>query len=305
METVMRNLFLFLSKNKTLTKMAKEHGLKFGAKRFVAGTTIEEAAKEIRRLNKEGMCTTVDFLGEFVGSKVEAEAAADESVHAIETMAKEGLESELSVKLTSLGLDISDELIYSNMRRILDAGKKHGITITIDMEDETRCEKTLHIFKELRKDYDNVGTVLQAYLFRTLGDLQDLNNYDPYLRLVKGAYKESDEVAFAAKSDVDENFRQLIKLNLLYDNYTAIATHDEKMITFVKKIERDYEVDRKQFEFQMLYGIRNDLQKQLVKEGYRVRVYVPYGQDWYGYNMRRLAERPANVLFVLKGIAKG
>ncbi|WLV23905.1 proline dehydrogenase [Aciduricibacillus chroicocephali] len=304
METVMRNLFLFLSKNKTMTKMAKEHGLKFGASRFVAGTTIEEASKKIARLNDEGLCATVDFLGEFVNCEKEAKAATDESVHAIETIAKNGLDSELSVKMTSLGLDISDDVVFANMRRILDAGKKHDVTITIDMEDESRCEKTLEIFKTLRKEYDNVGTVLQAYLYRTLGDLQILNEYNPYLRLVKGAYKESDEVAFADKEDVDENYRHLIKLNLLYGNYTAIATHDDSMIRYVKKLEKEHNLDRKQFEFQMLYGIRNDFQKQLADEGYRVRVYIPYGQDWYGYNMRRLAERPANVLFVLKGIMK-
>lgn len=304
METVMRNIFLFLSKNKMLTNMAKEHGLKFGAKRFVAGTTIEEAAEEISALNKEGLTATVDFLGEFVHCEKEAQAATDGSVHAIETLARLGLDSEMSVKLTSLGLDISRELVVKNMRRILDAGKEHGIKVTIDMEDYERCEATLEIYQALRKEYDNVGTVLQAYLYRTLADLQDLNAYDPYLRLVKGAYKESEEVAFPDKADVDENYRHLIKVNLLYGNYTAIATHDDAMIDYVKQLEQDHHLDKDQFEFQMLYGIRSETQKQLAKEGYRVRVYVPYGNDWYGYNMRRLAERPANVLFVLKGLVK-
>lgn len=304
METVMRNIFLFLSKNKALTNMAKEHGLKFGAKRFVAGTTIEEAAKEIQALNKNGLTATIDFLGEFVHSEEEAQASTDESIHAIETLAKLGLDSELSVKMTSLGLDISRELVMKNMRLILDAGQEYGIKVTIDMEDYERCEATLEIYKELRKNYDNVGTVLQSYLYRTLGDLQDLNAYEPYLRLVKGAYKESEEVAFAEKADVDENYRHLIKVNLLYGNYTAIATHDDAMIDYVKQLEQDHHLEKDQFEFQMLYGIRSETQKQLAKEGYRVRVYVPYGNDWYGYNMRRLAERPANVLFVLKGIVK-
>ena len=304
METVMRNIFLFLSKNKALTNMAKEHGLKFGAKRFVAGTTIEEAAKEIQALNKNGLTATIDFLGEFVHSEEEARASTDESIHAIETLAKLGLDSELSVKMTSLGLDISRELVMKNMRLILDAGQEYGIKVTIDMEDYERCEATLEIYKELRKNYDNVGTVLQSYLYRTLGDLQDLNAYEPYLRLVKGAYKESEEVAFAEKADVDENYRHLIKVNLLYGNYTAIATHDDAMIDYVKQLEQDHHLEKDQFEFQMLYGIRSETQKQLAKEGYRVRVYVPYGNDWYGYNMRRLAERPANVLFVLKGIVK-
>ena len=300
----MRNFFLFLSKNQMLTNMAKEHGLKFGAKRFVAGTTIEAAAKEIKRLNDAGLTVTVDYLGEFVHDSLEAAQSAKQSIEAMETLAELGLDAELSLKLTSLGLDISRELVMQHMRNILDKGKEHGINVTIDMEDYERCDKTLAIYKELRKEYDNVGTVLQAYLYRTLKDLQELNALDPYLRLVKGAYKESTEVAFPEKADVDENYRHLIKLNLLFGNYTAIATHDDAMIDYVKQLEQDHHLDRSQFEFQMLYGIRSDFQKRLVKEGYKVRVYVPYGEDWYGYNMRRLAERPANVLFVLKGLVK-
>lgn len=304
MEKILRNFFLFLSKNETLTNAAKAHGLKFGAKRFVAGTTIEEAAKEIKRLNDQGLAVTVDHLGEFVNDENEARQSAAESVHAIETLAERGLDAELSVKMTSLGLDISRDLIMENMHSILDAGKKHGIAVTIDMEDFARCEETLDIFRLLRAEYDNVGTVLQAYLYRTLTDLQELNDLDPYLRLVKGAYMESPEVAFPDKKDVDENYRSLIKLNLLYGNYTAIATHDDAIIKYVKELETEHEISRDQFEFQMLYGIRNEYQKRLVKEGYKVRVYVPYGKDWYGYNMRRLAERPANALFVLKSLFK-
>ena len=300
----MRNFFLFLSKNQTLTNMAKEHGLKFGAKRFVAGTTIEQAAKEIKRLNQSGLAVTVDYLGEFVHDEREAFKSAEESIHAIETIARLELDAELSVKMTSLGLDISRELVMNQMRSILDAGEKHGIMVTIDMEDYARCEETLDIFRILRQEYKQVSTVLQAYLYRTLTDLQELNDLDPYLRLVKGAYKESSEVAFPEKKDVDENYRSLIKLNLLYGNYTAIATHDDAIIQYVKDLEKEHGIDRSQFEFQMLYGIRNEYQKQLAKEGYRVRIYVPYGKDWYGYNMRRIAERPANAWFVMRSLFK-
>lgn len=304
MERIMRNFFLFLSKNQTLTNMAKEHGLKFGAKRFVAGTTIEQAAKEIKRLNQSGLAVTIDYLGEFVHDEREAVKSAEESIHAIETIARLKLDAELSVKMTSLGLDISRELVMDQMRSILDAGEKHGIMVTIDMEDYARCEETLDIFRILRQEYKQVSTVLQAYLYRTLTDLQELNDLDPYLRLVKGAYKESSEVAFPEKKDVDENYRSLIKLNLLYGNYTAIATHDDAIIQYVKDLEKEHGIDRSQFEFQMLYGIRNEYQKQLAKEGYRVRIYVPYGKDWYGYNMRRIAERPANAWFVMRSLFK-
>lgn len=304
MEQLMRNFFLFLSKNKTLTKLAKKYGFKFGASRFVAGADIDHAARKIKEINDDGFVVTIDHLGEFIDNEQEAKESADECIHAIEKIAEQGLNSQLSLKLTSMGLDISDKLVMGNLRRILEAGKQHHVTVTIDMEDYSRCEKILDLFKELRKEYDNIGTVLQAYLYRTEEDLQALDEYDPYLRLVKGAYKEAPEVAFPDKKDVDENYKKLIKANLMNGNYTAIGTHDDDIIDYVKQLEKEHTLSRDQFEFQMLFGIRLELQNKLVKEGYKLRVYVPYGSDWYGYNMRRLAERPANVLFVLKGIFK-
>ncbi|AUJ25636.1 MULTISPECIES: proline dehydrogenase family protein [Virgibacillus] len=304
MEQIMRNFFLFLSNNKTLTKVAKKYGFRFGASRFVAGINIQEAAKKIKALNEKGFVVTVDHLGEFIDSVSEARQSAEECVKAIEIIAKEDLQSELSLKLTSLGLDISHELVMENMHKILQAGKENDVIVTIDMEDYARLEKTLQIFTSLKQEYDNVGTVLQAYLYRVEEDLEALNLYNPYLRLVKGAYKESEEVAFPNKSDVDTNYKKVIKQNLLNGNYTAIATHDDEIIAYTKELEQTYQISREQFEFQMLYGIRLELQKQLLKEGYKVRVYMPYGADWFGYNMRRLAERPANVAFVIKGIFK-
>ncbi|WP_077702962.1 proline dehydrogenase family protein [Virgibacillus dokdonensis] len=304
MEQIMRNFFLFLSNNKTLTKVAKKYGFRFGASRFVAGVNIQEAAQKIKALNEKGFVVTVDHLGEFIDSESEAKQSAEECVKAIEAIAKEGLQSELSLKLTSLGLDISHELVMENMHKILQAGKENDVIVTIDMEDYARLEKTLHIFTSLKQEYDNVGTVLQAYLYRVEEDLEALNPYNPYLRLVKGAYKESEKVAFPNKSDVDKNYKKVIKQNLLNGNYTAVATHDDEIITYTKELEQTYQISKEQFEFQMLYGIRLELQKQLLKEGYKVRVYMPYGSDWFGYNMRRLAERPANVAFVIKGIFK-
>ncbi|MCA1033867.1 proline dehydrogenase [Bacillus infantis] len=304
MEQVMRDFFLFLSKNKSLTKLAKKYGLRFGASRFVAGEMISQAVNVIKDLNSKGLVVTIDYLGEFVDNEAEAREMADNSILAIEAIGREGINSQLSLKMTSMGLDISDDVVMGNMRRILEAAKKNGVFVTIDMEDYSRCQKTLDIFKQLKSEYDNIGTVIQAYLYRTEGDMDDLNQYSPNLRLVKGAYKESPEVAFPEKKDVDENFKKIIKMHLLNGNYTAVATHDDAIIDFTKQLVRDHNIPNSQFEFQMLYGIRNERQLELANEGYKMRVYVPYGTDWYGYFMRRLAERPANVAFVLKGMVK-
>ncbi|MRX72028.1 proline dehydrogenase [Bacillus lacus] len=302
MEQLMRNFFLFLSKNRMFTKLAKKYGLRFGASRFVAGESIELAAEVIKELNKQDLDVTIDYLGEFVDNEAEANEMADNSILAIEAIGRENLRSQLSLKMTSMGLDISDELVMNNMRRILTAAKKNDVFVTIDMEDYSRCQKTIEIFKELRNEFDNVGTVIQSYLYRTVKDIEDLNQFSTNLRLVKGAYKESPEVAFPDKKDVDENLKKIIKMHLLNGNYTAVASHDENMISYTKALVEEYNISKDQFEFQMLYGIRPERQLELVKEGYRMRVYVPYGTDWYGYFMRRLAERPANVSFVLKGV---
>lgn len=302
MEQLMKNFFLFLGKNRKLTEAAKKYGLRFGADRFVAGATLESALGAIKKLNEQGFAVTIDHLGEFVDNENEANEMADHCIEAIEGIAREGLDSQLSLKLTSMGLDISRELCIRNMDRILAAAREHGIFITIDMEDHGHCEATLDVFKELRAKNDNIGTVVQAYLYRTIEDLEDLDEYDANLRIVKGAYKEPPEVAFPSKKDVDQNFKSLITYHLLKGHYTAIATHDDEIIRFTQQLVKEHNVPKDRFEFQMLYGIRKERQKEILAEGYRMRIYVPYGEDWYGYNMRRLAERPANVAFVLKGV---
>jgi proline dehydrogenase len=302
LEQAMRNFFLFLAKNKSMTSLAKKYGLRFGAARFVAGATLESSISAIKKLNEKGMPVTIDHLGEFVDSEREAAEMTEHCIQAIKAIAKEKLDSQLSLKMTSMGLDISDELVLSNMKKIMDAAVKHNVFITIDMEDYSRCEKTLKIFKQLKKEYDNISTVIQAYLYRSLEDVQNLNEYQPNLRLVKGAYKESPKVAYPEKSDVDNNFKKLIETHLLNGNYTAVATHDDEIIQYTKELVDKHNIPYDQFEFQMLYGIRVERQDQLMQEGYKMRIYVPYGNDWYGYFMRRLAERPANVMFVLKGV---
>ncbi len=304
MEQVMRNFFLHMGKNKVATKVAKKYGMRFGAGKFVAGASLDSSVNAIKQLNSKGLSVTIDHLGEFVDNEAEATRMTKHCIEAIERIAAEGLDSQLSLKLTSMGLDIDYHMTLRNMREILKAADKYDVFVTIDMEDYERCERTLNIFTELKKEFENIGTVLQAYLYRVSEDIEKLNELSPNLRLVKGAYKEAPTVAFPAKRDVDINFKKIIKMHLLNGNYTAIATHDDQIIDYTKKLAEEHNISRDQFEFQMLFGICVDRQEQLLKEGYKMRVYVPYGQDWYGYFMRRLAERPANVAFVLKGMMK-
>jgi proline dehydrogenase len=304
MEKLMKNFFLFLSKNKTLTKAARKYGLRFGAAKFVPGETIEQAVKVIKELNSQGMSVTTDYLGEFVSDEKVADERVELSIKMIEAIAREKLDAQYSLKMTSMGMDISDEVVMRNMRKILEAGKKHNVLVTIDMEDSGRCQKTLDIFKELKSEYDNLSTVVQTYLYRTEADIDDLNKYKPNLRIVKGAYKEPVEVAFPNKKDVDDNFKKIVKKHMLNGNFTAVASHDMEMINYTKQIANEYKIPKDQYEFQMLYGICTELHHQLVKEGYNMRVYLAFGTDWFGYYMRRLAERPANVAFVLKGMFK-
>ena len=303
MEQLMKNVFLSLSKNQTLNQAAKKWGLRFGANRFVAGETIAEAIAAVRQLNKAGLVCTLDHLGEFVSNVEEANQSADYSIKTLEAIHQSGVDCNLSVKLTSLGLDISRELCLENMRRILDTARKNGnIFVRIDMEDYAHNQVTMEILEELLQEYDNVGTVIQAYLYKAEEDIEKLKDRKVNLRLVKGAYKESPEVAFPNKADVDENYKKIIRQHLLNGGYAAIATHDDNIIAYTKQLVQEHEIPRSRFEFQMLYGIRTQSQIQLAREGYKMRVYVPYGKDWYGYFMRRLAERPANVWFVLKGM---
>ncbi|WJQ82539.1 proline dehydrogenase [Brevibacillus brevis] len=303
MEQAMKDFFLFLSKNKTLNSAAKKWGLRFGASRFVSGQTIVEAINAVRKLNQQGLVCTLDHLGEFVFSVEEANESADYCIKTLDAIHQSGVDCNLSLKMTSLGLDISRELCMDNMRRILDSAKKNGnIFVRIDMEDYAHNQVTMEILNELLQEYDNVGTVIQAYLYKASDDIDSLKDKKVNFRLVKGAYKESPEVAYPNKPDVDENYKKIIKQHLLNGGYAAVATHDDNIIDFVKKLEKEHSIPRTQFEFQMLYGIRTQSQIDLAREGYKMRVYVPYGNDWYGYFMRRLAESPANVKFVLKGM---
>ncbi|WHY32276.1 proline dehydrogenase [Cytobacillus firmus] len=296
---VSKNVFLYASQNKLFNKGAKKWGLKLGASQVVAGVTIESAIKKVRELNQKGIVCTLDHLGEFISSKEEATEAAAYNIKTLKAIAASGVNSNLSVKMTQLGLDIDLDFCLNNMRRILDVAKETNNFVRIDMEDYAHCQMTLDILRELRKTYDNVGTVIQSYLFRAEQDVKDLRGIP--LRLVKGAYKESSEVAYQEKEKIDENYMNIIKEHLLSGSYTAIASHDHNIIAKVKEFAKQQNIPSNQFEFQMLYGFRKEMQLSLVQEGYKMRVYVPFGDDWFGYFMRRLAERPQNVAFALKG----
>ncbi|MFB5190380.1 proline dehydrogenase [Alicyclobacillus fastidiosus] len=302
MEEALRSFFLQLAQNKAMNSWAKRYGLRFGANRFVAGETIEAAIETVRQLNQSGIAVTLDHLGEFVADEAEARASADYCVKTLDAIHAAGADSSLSLKLTQIGLDISKDLCLENMRMILNRASSHDLWVNIDMEDFARCQVTLDIFRELAASYQKVQTVIQSYLYRSLEDVETLTEMGASIRLVKGAYKEPESVAYPDKKDVDANYLKMLDVHLPSPGLTSIATHDEQIIDYAKQAIQAKNIGKHQYEFQMLYGIRTDLQQSLAKEGYSVRVYVPYGDDWYGYFMRRLAERPANVQFVLKGV---
>jgi proline dehydrogenase len=229
----------------------------------------------------------------------------EEYIKILDRINETGINSNVSVKLTQLGLDVSRELCYENTRQIVENASNHTNFVRIDMEDSTKTGPTIDVFKRLRDNFDNVGIVIQSYLYRSENDLRDLLSIGARVRLCKGAYDEPPLVAFADKADTDANFIRLMKMLLSSGIYHGIATHDEKMIAATKQFAAEQDVAPDKFEFQMLFGVRRDLQEQLVAEGFRIRVYVPYGKYWYPYFMRRLAERPANLWFVLKNMLKG
>lgn len=300
--SISRSLVLTLAGNKVVTSFVSKYGMKLGASRFVAGESLEEAIRFVSQINQEGLVVTLDHLGESVFTKEEAIKATDEAVHIFEAIAQSGVNSNVSVKLTQLGLDIDSEFCFENMDRIAAKAKECNNFVRIDMEDTPRLEITIDIFNRLLQKYgkEHVGLVIQSYLYRAVDDVAKLGENKVNLRIVKGAYKEPADVAFPQKKDVDDNYIRLVQNHLLNGCYTAIATHDETIIHTLKQWIKEQNIASNLYEFQMLYGVRNGLQRDLVKEGYKVRVYTPYGKDWYPYFTRRIAERPANALFILK-----
>jgi proline dehydrogenase len=301
-------VFYALSRSTTLKRFASRYGLATSdsfASRFIAGETLETAIDVSRRLESQGLLVTLDHLGERVRTLDESSDATVEYVRMIDVIARAGVERNISLKLTQLGIDVDRATCIDNLRRILEPAARQGFFIRIDMENSPYAERTIEIFEMLwRYEYRNVGVVLQSYLHRTESDLRRMNELGARVRLVKGAYKEPSSVALQHKADLDRAFVRLAHLLLDLGTYPAIATHDPDIIEDVREYAKVRGLAKDRFEFQMLYGIRRDLQASLVTAGYRVRVYVPFGREWFPYFMRRLGERPANVGFVLKALAR-
>jgi len=275
------------------------------AARFVAGDTFADGLEAGRRINRENIAVTFDRLGESVTSLAEAEAARDEYLRVIEEISHHHVDANVSIKLTQFGMDISETACRANVEQLVRRARDRNGFVRIDMESSEYTERTLRMVNDLHAQYETVGTVIQAYLRRSEKDIETLCRQGIRVRLCKGAYLEPAEVAFQAKSDVDRNFVHLMRILLAAGTYPAIATHDEKIIQTAKDFAGARNLSRDSFEFQMLYGIRRDLQRRLVAEGYRLRLYVPFGKAWYPYFMRRLAERPANVLFLARHLLRG
>ncbi len=307
----MRALLLKLSQNHAMqSAFSKYRFAQRAARRFIAGEELGEAIDVVRQLNSQNILATLDHLGENTTNEREAIAAADEYIKILDTIAQTKVQSEVSLKLTQMGLDISFELCLQNMRRILERARAHQNFVCIDMESSAYTDRTLDLYETLRREgFDNVGVVIQSYLKRSVQDMERLMEWGVKVRLCKGAYQEPPSIAFSRKRDVDANYIKLLEMlfSLRAQEkgvYPAIATHDEKIIRWAIDYVQQHKISRDRFEFQMLYGIRRDLQLKLAQEGYRVRVYVSYGTHWYPYFMRRLAERPANVLFLVKNLVR-
>jgi proline dehydrogenase len=305
LDNASKAFFHLLARSATLKKIASRYGMRRPssfARRFIAGETVEEAIEAARQVEASGLLQTLDYLGESVATLKEADAATRDYLRVVDAIINAGIGRNLSLKLTQLGLDVDRASAVDNLRRILERADK--FFVRLDMESSHYTETTLRIFETLwQQNYRNIGVVLQADLHRTEQDAERIIALGARIRLVKGAYREPATVAYPKKADVDAAYARLMRRLLLEGTYPAIATHDEAMIREAQRYAAEQHIAKERFEFQMLYGIRRDLQTSLVSQGYRVRVYIPFGRQWFPYFMRRLGERPANVGFVVRGIA--
>ena len=304
---MLRNALLYLSSQPKVFNFVRHNRMAKGfASRFVAGETLDTALAAVKQLNSKGITATLDLLGESVRNEKEARESARSYLEMLDRIQDGKLDANVSAKLTAMGLDISEDLCVSNMQDILERAREHNSFVRLDMEGSDYTQKTLDLFYErLYPSFrGNVGIVLQSYLYRTATDVEEANKASARVRLCKGAYKEPAAVAYPEKKDVDDSYLRCMHTLLTNGHYPGIATHDEAIVTETKRYAREHDIGNDKFEFQMLYGVRRDLQEKLVKEGYRMRVYVPFGTQWYPYLMRRLAERPANVAFITGNIVK-
>jgi proline dehydrogenase len=302
---VLRASFLYLSHRRGLQRFVTRQRLTASlAYRFVAGDRLDDAVRVVTDVNRRGWSASLDHLGENVTEERAARAATDDYLAAFERIAAERLNANVSVKLTQLGLDISADLCQELLTRILKRAQQLDNFVRIDMEGSAYTQRTLDLVLALHERFPNCGLVLQSYLYRTVDDIARVNAAKVRVRLVKGAYDEPPDIAFPKKADVDAKFEAEMRQLLSDGTYPAIATHDDRLIEATTLFAREHQIPSDRFEFQMLYGIRRDLQDRLLREGYRVRIYVPYGTEWYPYLMRRLAERPANLLFIVRSVIR-
>jgi proline dehydrogenase len=303
---MLRALLLELAKSSLLRRWITSNGVtRRMAQRFVPGEELGQAIDAVRACNRARMTASLDHLGENVVTREDAERARASYIEALSRIAADGVDSNVSLKLTHIGLDLDGEFCVEQLRIILRRAEELGNFVRVDMEGSAYTDRTLQMVKQARAETAAVGTVIQAYLYRSEEDIRALLAIGCRIRLVKGAYKEPSQIAFPRKKDVDANFIKLMKILLPSGNYHALATHDPRMIEASTRFASEQNISKDKFEFQMLYGIRTDLQARLVKQGYRVRVYIPFGRDWFPYFMRRLAERPANLLFFAKNFLRG
>jgi proline dehydrogenase len=302
---MLKAILLYLSRQKIIQSiMTKFWVTRRVVERFVSGEELEDGLNAVKRVNAEGAIATLDHLGEEVSEPSEAVAATEVYLRALDLIKENGADTNVSVKPTQVGLKIDKGLCEDNFARIIEKAKKYDNFVRMDMEGSDCTQDTLDVFKNLRKRFDNVGIVIQSYLYRSEQDVAEVLRLGSRIRLCKGAYKEPKEIAFPKIREVDESFVILMQKMLKSGIYHGIATHDEKLIEETKKFAQKNN-PKEDFEFQLLYGIRTELRHQLVKDGYNVRVYIPFGRQWYPYFMRRLAERPANLFFFLKNFFKG
>jgi proline dehydrogenase len=304
---MLRDTLLYLSSQPRVFKFVRNSRLaQHFAKRFVPGETLADALEVVRGLNARGISASLDLLGESTNNEREARAARDECLRILDRIHVARLDANVSLKLTAMGLDIDQELCVAVVQDVLARAQQYDTFVRIDMEASAYTDVTLRMFEErLYPAYKaNVGVVLQSYLYRTFADVEHMNSLRARVRICKGAYKEPVKVAYPDKKDVDANYVKCMRELMLKGNYPGIATHDPAMINDAKRWAKEQGIEKHRFEFQMLYGIRRDLQQSLVKEGYRMRVYVPFGTQWYPYLMRRLAERPANVAFITGNVVR-
>jgi proline dehydrogenase len=305
LDGALRKGILLAADSTRVRRAVRSHGMRFGASRFVAGETLDECVTVLRRLNERGLYANTTLLGEGVLEPGETQSVVRAYTEIIDRIADEKLRANVALKLTHLGLDVDEELALANVRTLVERAAERDGFIRIDMEQSTYVDATLRIYSRLREDgLDRVGTVLQSYLYRTPDDLEELLPLEPNLRLVKGAYLEPHDIAYAHKAEVDGAYRRLLERMLVAAGHTAIATHDDRLIEHAIAFAHEHEIPRDRFEFQMLYGVRPNLQLELVRRGYKVLVATPFGPDWYPYLMRRLGERPANLIFFARAAVR-